>query len=277
MSCAHNRDPQWSVRGGRGPGSTVARSRTWRLPVGGRIVAMGGHLHGGARALSVSEPACGGRQIFRAQPTYASADDPLYAVVPLLHEPDPKSISWSQSATGWSVRAGTRLRVAAAYDAARPHMRVMGIAHVYVAPGAPPGGVCAPPPADVETLGAPFAGRSDPPAVGLGLAAVADDGRARPIDRPAGRVRRLDGDARVTVNHFEFSVANLSIPRGRRITWRFDGSIRHDATLASGPVGFASPTTFRGARWSRRFDTPGEYRIYCSLHPVYMSQYVRVR
>ena len=88
---------------------------------------------------------------------------------------------------------------------------------------------------------------------------------------------RRSGDARVSVNRFAFSVPNLSIPRGSRITWRFGGEERHDATLASGPVGFGSPSSYHGDRWSRRFDEPGEYRIYCSLHPVYMSQYVRVR
>ena len=95
-------------------------------------MAIGGHLHGGARRLKVEEPACG-RTLVVAEPTYATADDPLYAITPLLHEPDPKHISWSQSATGWGAPPGTRLRVTAAYDAERPHMRVMGIAHVYVA------------------------------------------------------------------------------------------------------------------------------------------------
>ena len=38
-------------------------------------------------------------------------------------------------------------------------MRVMGIAHVYIARGEAPADACAPPPADVQTLGAPFAGR----------------------------------------------------------------------------------------------------------------------
>ena len=59
--------------------------------------------------------------------------------------------------------------------------------------------------------------------------------------------------------------------------WRCGGATRHDATLASGPAGFSSPASSHGERWSRRFDTPGDYRIYCSLHPVYMSQFVRVR
>jgi plastocyanin len=276
LPCSQSPDPQYSVPGGGTPGSTHYRGRTWKLPVGGRIVAMGGHLHGGGRGLTVSQPACGRRPIYTARPTYATARDPLYAVKPLLHEPDPTHISWSQSATGWNAPQGHRLRVTAAYDAERPHMRVMGIAHVYVARG-PTGNPCAPAPADAVTLDAPFAGRSEPPRVDLTLATLGRDGRARPIDRPPGRVVRRSGDARVRVNRFAFSVPNLSIPRGSRITWRFGGEERHDATLASGPAGFASPSSYHGERWSRRFDRRGEYRIYCSLHPVYMSQFVRVR
>jgi plastocyanin len=238
---------------------------------------MGGHMHGGARNLTVSRPACGGRTIYTAQPTYAAPEDPLYAVTPLLHEPDPKHISWSQSAAGWNAPRGTRLRVTAAYDAERPHMRVMGIAHVYVARGEAGRDPCAPEPADVQSLDAPFAGRTAPPPLDLTLATLGRDGIARPVDRPPGRIVRRNGDARVRVNHFAFSKPNLSIPRGSRIMWRFGGATRHDATLASGPVGFGSPGSSRGDRWSRRFETPGEYRIYCSLHPVFMSQFVRVR
>ena len=277
LPCRRSPDPQYSVPGGGKPGSTHLRSRAWRLPVSGRIVAMGGHMHGGARRLTVSEPGCGGRTIFTAQPTYATADDPLYSITPLLHEPDPKHISWSQSATGWNAPPGTRLRVTAAYDAERPHMRVMGIAHVYVARGAPPAAACAPPPGDAQSLDAPFEGRAEPPPLDLTLATLGRDGVARPMDRPPGGIVRRPGDTRVGVNRFAFSVPNLSIPRGSRITWRFGGDTRHDATLASGPSGFASPSSYHGDRWSRRFETPGEYRIYCSLHPVYMSQYVRVR
>jgi plastocyanin len=79
------------------------------------------------------------------------------------------------------------------------------------------------------------------------------------------------------VNRFAFSLPNLSIPRGRTVTWRFGGDERHDATLVRGPVGFASPSARSGARWSQRFDRPGLYRVACSLHPVYMAQRIRVR
>lgn len=277
LGCDRSPDPQFSVPGGGRPGSTDARARSWRMPVTGRIVALGGHLHGGARRLEVAEPGCGGRTIFTARPTYATADDPLYAVRPLLHEPDPKDISWTQSAAGWPVRAGTRLRVRALYDAERAHMRVMGIAHVYLAPDASAGDPCGAPPAEAETLAAAVPGRPDPPAIGLTLARLGRDGLAHPFARPPGPIRRVRGDARVRVEHYAFSAPNLSIERGRRITWRFGGGTRHDATLADGPDGFASPQGDGGATWSRRFRRPGAYRIYCSLHPVFMAQYVRVR
>jgi plastocyanin len=277
LTCAESPDPQYTVPGGGAPGSSHVKSRVWTLRTGGRIVAVGGHLHGGGRSLTLTRPDCAERGIVATEPTYAAADDPLYAVTPLLHEPDPKHISWAQTATGWRVPTGARVRVTAAYDAERPHMRVMGIAHVYVAPSAPASDPCAAPPGDVEVLGPGFAGRREPPAVALTLATAGRDGLARPISRPAGPVRRLDRDARVRVDHFAFDRPNLSIPRGRRVTWRFGGATRHDATLAAGPVGFASPSGRNGTRWSRRFDTPGEYRIYCSIHPVFMSQYVRVR
>jgi hypothetical protein len=211
---------------------------------------MGGHMHGGARNLTVSQPACGERTVYTAQPTYATDDETLYAVTPLLHEPDPKHISWSQSATGWSAPRGSRLQVTAAYDAEPPHMRVMGIAHVYVArdPAAPQD-PCAAPPADAFSLDAPFAGRTDPPPADLTLATLGHDGVARPIDRLPGRVLRRARDARVRANRFAFSRPNLSIPRGSRITWSFGGATRHDATLARGPAGFASPSSSRGDRW----------------------------
>lgn len=47
-------------------------------------------------------------------------------------------------------------------------------------------------------------------------------------------------------------------------------------TLASGPVGFASRWSVRGQVYERRFDEPGTYRLFCSLHPVDMTQVVTV-
>ena len=104
------------------------------MPEAGRIVAVGGHLHGGANELILSQPQCGHRTLVSSKPAYAPAGDKLYAVRPLLHEPDPKSISWWQSATGIAIPQDGVLKVTAAYDNTRPHTRVMGIDHVYLAP-----------------------------------------------------------------------------------------------------------------------------------------------
>jgi plastocyanin len=269
-------DPQYTVPGGGR--ATVRRVRSFRLPVRGRIVAIGGHLHGGARGLVLSQPRCGNRTLYKSRPTYAPPGDPLYRVKPLLHEPDPKNMSWWQSATGWAVRPGERLKVTSLYDGRRPHMRVMGIAHVYLAADRSAPGGCAPAPRDVQVLGPSFSGgRARPPVIRLVLARLGRDGRARRISRPPGRVLVKRGGATVVVESYSFGPANLSIRRGASVRWRFRAPTQHDATLASGPRGFAGPYSRRGASYRHRFTVPGRYRIYCSLHPAYMSQYIRVR
>jgi len=269
-------DPQYTVPGGRPAGSVARRSLTFAVPESGRIVAIGGHLHGGSYSLVTSQPACGNRTLALSDPTYGAPDDPLYAVRPLLHEPDPRDISWTQWSDGWAVGKGDKLKVTAMYDASRPHMRVMGIAHVYLAPDATVRPVCSPPPTGAQTLGAGFSGRADPPAVQLTLARWDGSGPAVAIDRPAGRFVRRDRGAVVRIDNFAFAPRLLSIARGATISWRFRDHRIHDATLVRGPRGFATATV-RNRTERRRFTVPGEYRLYCSIHPVLMSQIVRVR
>ncbi|MBA3261638.1 MAG: hypothetical protein H0T69_04030, partial [Thermoleophilaceae bacterium] len=180
-------DPQYTVPGGGATGSVHKRSLTFAMPEAGRIVAIGGHLHGGSYSLVTSQPACGNRTLAVSDPVYGGADDPLYAVRPLLHEPDPKRISWNQWSDGWAIAKGDRLKVTATYDATRPHMRVMGIAHVYLAPDQSVQPGCSAPPAGGETLGPDFSGRDDPPGVLLTLARWRGFGVATPIERPPGR------------------------------------------------------------------------------------------
>jgi plastocyanin len=269
-------DPQYTVPGGRPPGSVSKRSLTFAMPESGRIVAIGGHLHGGAHRLVTSQPACGNRTLAVSDPTYGPADDPLYAVRPLLHEPDPRRISWSQWSDGWAIAKGDALKVTAMYEAARPHMRVMGIAHVYLAPDPSLPAGCSPAPVGGEWLGPDFSGREDPPNVLLTLARWRGLGDAVPISRPAGRFVRRGGDASVRVDRFAFEPPLLSIPRGSTVRWRFRDDRIHDATLVRGPRGFATATV-RGRTEEQRFSVPGEYRLYCSIHPVQMTQVVRVR
>jgi plastocyanin len=269
-------DPQYSVPGGGRAGSVSTRRRSWRVPLTGRIVAVGGHLHGGARALRLLQPRCG-RTLVTSKPTYRQPDDPVYRVTPLLHEPDPLSISWWQSSSGIPVVAGERLVVASDYDGGRPHMRVMGIDHVYLAPDAGASRRCGPLPADAQELGPEWVGRPSPPRVRLTLAEMRADGFAHPVDRPPRPTARYDGPAVVDERAARFSPVNLSIPLGGEVRWRFHDPDDHDVTLNSGPVAFGGPWSRTGDTYARRFDVPGTYRLYCSLHPAAMAQVVTVR
>ena len=270
-------DPQFSVPGG-GPGqSTSTRWVSWKVPFTGRIVAVGGHLHGGSRDLRLTQPRCAGRTLVVSHPTYGMPDNPVYQVFPLLHEPDPLNITWWQSATGVPVVKGEKLRLASDYDGQWPHMRVMGIDHVYVTPDAHASRACTPLPADAQEPGPDWVGRPTPPHVELTLAAMGRDGYARPIDAPPGRVVSFNGAGSVRELGFGFHPSNISIPLGASVRWSFGDSTQHDVTLNNGPRGFAGPWSKKGRTWRYRFTVPGTYKLYCSLHPVYMSQVVRVR
>jgi len=89
--------------------------------------------------------------------------------------------------------------------------------------------------------------------------------------------RSLSGDATVGVRNVAFSPRRLSVPAGAIVRWNFRDPIRHDVTLAGGPRAFASAYLRRGASYSTQLTTRGEYRIFCSLHPVTMSQTIVVR
>jgi plastocyanin len=126
-------------------------------------------------------------------------------------------------------------------------------------------------------LGPGFAGgQPDPPTVSLTLAQWRGRGLAKQIVQPKGRLVRRTGNATVKVDRFAFDPPLLSIPRGASVRWLFRDEKIHDATLVRGPRGFATATV-RDRSQRHRFDVAGEYRLYCSVHPVLMSQLVKVR
>src|SRR5437763_1331357 len=126
-------DPIFNVPGGGGPGSTYSRQYTFTMPESGHIVAAGGHVHGGAKNLVITQPDCGNRKIIESDPAWGMPDNAFYHVRPILHEPGPIAMSGTLSAQGFPVAAGQRLRLTADYDDQLPHTRVMGISIVYVA------------------------------------------------------------------------------------------------------------------------------------------------
>jgi hypothetical protein len=244
-------DPIFDVPGTGGLFSAFSRTAELTMPEGGRIVAAGGHLHGGGLRLELDDMSCRTR-LFTSEPTWG-----LPLVKPVVHEPGPKHMSTFSTANGIPVAAGDRLRLTAVYDNSLPHSRAMGIMLLYLAPG--PASPCerAPtPPRD------PLSHPSAPPRVVLPLAR-----------RPGGPLRRV---LTSWVSDFAYQAQRVIVGRGATFRWRFAGPSFHNVTLASGPVGFSSPSAATGS-YARRFTVPGTYRLFCSLHPTQMTQTVVVR
>src|SRR5687767_1228461 len=216
-ACRGARDPIFNVPGGGPPGALFRQSANWRVPRSGRLVAGGSHLHGGAYRLALTQRACGGRSVMTSRAHYGLPEHPYYQVRPVLHEPGPVATGWVTSASGIPVRRGELLRATAVYDGERPHTRVMGIWHVYLAPGRAPRRRCTPLPRDLLTELPDTPGRPVPPVVPVPLTGLDRAGRAIPIDRPAGPTM-VGGDRnRVIVGDRSYSIRNLSIPVGATV------------------------------------------------------------
>ncbi len=268
----------FSVPGGGPPGSTFWKSLDWTVPFDGRIVEAGAHLHGGAKGMALTQPSCSGRELIRSRPLYGMPNDPVYGVLPVLHEPGPIATSTFRSATGIPIARGDRLRAIAEYDAERVHPAVMAMLHVYLARGpAPAFAPCGPLPVDATNTLPNLPGRPDPPAWTVPLTGLDSRGQARTISRPPGKTARLDSGTTIDVERFRFEMSNLSVPAGSKLRWRFRDREPHNITLANGPFGFASLNLADGAKFSRRLTRPGTYRLFCSLHPVTMQQVAVVR
>ncbi len=244
-------DPVWSVPGTGRRGSEHSRQTEFRLPESGRIVAALGHLHGGGVRLELADRTCG-RNLFTFQPTWGGPRPQ-----PLMHEPGPFRMSRFTTVQGLPVAAGHVVRLKAVYTNDLPHTRVMGISQVYFAPGEVSGCPALPDDLSVD-LGKPGA----PPRVVLPL-----------LRKPGGPLVRARS---AKVGDFAYAAERVLVPRGSLFRWLFRGAYQHDVTLASGPVGFSSPSVSSGT-FRHRFNRRGVYRLYCSLHPTRMTQLIVVR
>jgi plastocyanin len=266
-------DPVFDVPGGRKRGSTTTESAGWNVPESGRIVAAGGHVHGGAKSLSLNRGSC---EMFASKPTWGLPRHPFYNVKPVLHEPGPINMSSFTSRHGFPVRRGDRLRLDADYDGELVHTRVMGIMLAYLAPdpAAKPAARCRKP-ADLRRYGSDRPGRRKPPRFEVPLIGLGRDGVAREIPRPPGRRVALRAKPSIGV-HGGFFPPNVSVRAGSRVRWDFGDERLHNVTVASGPRGFSSKHLNSGRSYSKRLRVPGTYKVFCGLHPVQMTATVKV-
>jgi plastocyanin len=271
-------DPVYNVPGTGGPNSTNLVTDDFTMPSGGRIVAGLGHVHGGAKGLTVTEPDCDHRQIANSVPTWAPPDHPFYTVRPILHEPGPLNMTAFQTVQGVPVAAGERIRLNSLYDNSRPHTRVMGIELLYVAPDPSVTAKCGPLPTDTQILGTNQPGRPGPVPFIVPLTGVDQSGNAVSIDAPPGNLERVPDNTKIQVGDRFFSKTNVEIKPGQQLTWDFPSNSQlHNVTLANGPEGIASDNLNDGRSFTARFTRPGTYRFFCALHPVQMTERVVVK
>jgi 3',5'-cyclic-AMP phosphodiesterase len=75
-----------------------------------------------------------------------------------------------------------------------------------------------------------------------------------------------NADARdVVVDNFSFAPATASVPVGSTITWTNRDDVPHN--IVSTEQKFKSPVLDTDEQFSHRFDAPGSYRYFCSIHP----------
>ena len=173
-----------------------------------------GHVHGGAIGLTLTEPDCGNREVAESDPTWGLPDHPFYNVRPVLHEPGPINMSAFRSTTGPAVHAGETIRLNSIYDDSQPHVRVMGIMIVYLAPDSSVTQNCGPIP-NWEVLKTDQPGRSGPipftiPLTGARRQRPGDD---RSTPRPGGS-RTRGANTVVPVGDRFFGAPNLRVRRG---------------------------------------------------------------
>ena len=270
------RSASYNVRGGGAPGSVDDRVFRWRVPVTGRLVAAGGHLHAGAVGLQLRDPGCGNRLLYDNRPFYAGAGSLLYRARPRLHEPGPVQTSWFSSRTGIPVRRGERLALHGRYAGDHARGAVMAITHVYIAPGPVAGRRCAPLPRDARQSPMRPGLRRRAPYQPIPLWALGAHNRPVEIGAPPGPLAHLRDGGHIDLAAYRFQPERVVVRAGASLTFRFRDRTDHNLTFASGPRAVGGQLGHRGSEQRIRFTRPGRYRLFCYLHPMSMHEQIDV-
>jgi Icc protein len=108
----------------------------------------------------------------------------------------------------------------------------------------------------------------------LGLASIGYHDIHHPIaitDLPLEDAVAATADGpEVVVDNFSFSPAFASVAVGSTVTWRNRDDVPHN--IVSTEKKFASPVLDTDQQFSHRFDAPGKYPYFCSIHPKMTGQ-----
>lgn len=120
--------------------------------------------------------------------------------------------------------------------------------------------------------------------VGVGLAAAAacfsERGGSTPIGPGLAEcsvpVSVIDsGHVVIAIRDFAFVPDSVLVPAGATVTWvNCEPAIIEPHTTTSDSPGWNSPQFSAGARFSRRFDTPGVFTYHCEPHQFMVGKVV---
>ncbi|WP_130440741.1 cupredoxin domain-containing protein [Kribbella rubisoli] len=80
------------------------------------------------------------------------------------------------------------------------------------------------------------------------------------------------GGTMVEVKNFAFMPANVTVPVGGKVTWKFDDSTAH--TVTADDNSFSSSPMQGGQTFSHTFTTAGTVKYHCSIHPEMIATIV---
>ncbi len=84
------------------------------------------------------------------------------------------------------------------------------------------------------------------------------------------------GPKQVKIADFYFRPGKLTVRRGTKVQWKWEGYLMHNVAVKKGPVKFRSRTQVRGT-YSHVFAKRGTYVLYCTLHPQLMRETIVVK
>src|SRR4051794_20837811 len=102
----------------------------------------------------------------------------------------------------------------------------------------------------------------------LGLSGMSLHGVNHPIaitDMPLEAETQTEGAPEVVMDNFNFTPAAVSVPVGTTVMWTNHDDVPHN--VVSTEMKFKSPVLDTDERFSHRFDSPGAYKYFCSIHP----------
>jgi Icc protein len=109
----------------------------------------------------------------------------------------------------------------------------------------------------------------------LGLSRMTFHAVNHPIaitDVPLETETQTAGARDIAVDNFNFAPSTTSVPVGSTITWTNRDDVPHN--IVSTERKFKSPVLDTDERFSHRFDEPGTYKYFCSIHPKMTGQIV---